>query len=355
MDLSRLPKPKPPTIVRKRMPNVQPNWGVHPLEQQKRSPVARANEPSLVAGLPKIAPRGATSEKRTEPVEKASSPQEKPASLPAAKIPPPPPRRSSLEATDAASLVTSPNAEKRPSPPAQDPPRKPPPPPRRTSMETVTEPAAASLEKKGSVGRIAVPPIPKRPSMEIASEDITKASANEPRKPPSIPRRASSEVTQTAPATSVPESASAVRTESLPMKKTSEDSTASTESRPKSAGGLAARQAMLANVLGGGGSRSVPPSPVDSPNTPTAGGAGGPPRSQSLPPREEIKKPKNLADDAELSTAASELQKKLLGGGGSSSKKDLSKYEKMQKAGLPQGAIEHAMRKDGVDPKLLFG
>lgn len=67
-------------------------------------------------------------------------------------------------------------------------------------------------------------------------------------------------------------------------------------------------------------------------------------------PKEALPPPKKL-DTA----ASSELSKMLGGGGGGGGgPKDLSKYEKMKKTGLPQGAIEHAMIKDGVDPKLLF-
>ena len=36
-------------------------------------------------------------------------------------------------------------------------------------------------------------------------------------------------------------------------------------------------------------------------------------------------------------------------------KSNLEKYTKMQKCGLPQGAIENAMLRDGLDPSLLFG
>jgi hypothetical protein len=55
--------------------------------------------------------------------------------------------------------------------------------------------------------------------------------------------------------------------------------------------------------------------------------------------------PKKL-DTALLSQ---QLAPKASGGG-----TDLAKYKKMQTCGLPQGAIEHAMRKDGVDPELMF-
>mmetsp|Transcript_5848 Transcript_5848/g.10219 ORF Transcript_5848/g.10219 Transcript_5848/m.10219 type:complete len:571 (+) Transcript_5848:197-1909(+) len=34
---------------------------------------------------------------------------------------------------------------------------------------------------------------------------------------------------------------------------------------------------------------------------------------------------------------------------------DMGKYKRMQKSGLPQGAIENAMQRDGIDPSSLFG
>ena len=119
---------------------------------------------------------------------------------------------------------------------------------------------------------------------------------------------------------------------------------------PKAASSLAARQAMLAGVLGGGGGGS---------------GSGAAPKKDAPPPAKKWAKVEtdgsgSVAANPNLASAANALASKLGNSGSavtntssSGPPPDLTKYEKMAKM-LPQGAVENAMVRDGIDPGWLF-
>lgn len=127
-------------------------------------------------------------------------------------------------------------------------------------------------------------------------------------------------------------------------KPTSPPASASKPAAPadaKPVSSLASRQAMLAGVLGGGG-----------------GGGASAPKKDAAPPAKKWDKVSTEGGGSDTSAAASALASKLGGGAAASSNSapptDLSKYEKMAKM-LPQGAVENAMTRDGIDPGYMFG
>ena len=100
---------------------------------------------------------------------------------------------------------------------------------------------------------------------------------------------------------------------------------------------------MLANIMGskGGG----------------GGGGGGGAAKSTAPPAKKWGAVDTGGSGGASSEAASALAAKLApvaSSGDDGTPPDISKYEKMAKM-LPQGAVENAMTRDGVDPGWLFG
>lgn len=79
---------------------------------------------------------------------------------------------------------------------------------------------------------------------------------------------------------------------------------------------------------------------LQAPSTSSASGGYKPPAPKAAP----APKPLNIPTTLQQSPASSSAN---------GDKPDLSKYQKMLKCGLPRGAVEQAMTRDGVDPSLL--
>ncbi|KAH9245922.1 hypothetical protein BASA81_016562 [Batrachochytrium salamandrivorans] len=239
-------------------------------------------------------PPVAVEEEESSPVEVANKPPPPP-------LPPAPHVESSEEEEEAAPLVI-------PAPPVESSEEE-----EEAAPLVVPAPPVESSDEEEEQPAFKPPPPPPKPVVVVQPPPPPKPVAQPPPEPVAQPK-------------SQPAG-------DISLKRTQDQS----EAPSRNGGGLAARQAMLAAMMGGG--PKLPPQgkvPCE--------GVGGGLKSASVP--KEV-----LPPPQKLNAAASSELSKMLGGGGS---KDLSKYEKMKKTGLPQGAIEHAMIKDGVDPKLLF-
>jgi hypothetical protein len=108
---------------------------------------------------------------------------------------------------------------------------------------------------------------------------------------------------------------------------------ANSNNKPKVASSLAARQAMLAGVIAPGG----------------GGGAPKPKTENKAPPAKKWGKVDTTGNGSSDTPTIGGKPKYS-----DTPPTDLSKYERMLKSGLPQGAIENAMMRDSIDPEWMF-